>query len=72
MVEIRHRQGFKTHYAKLMSAKVTLGQTVRQGAVVGKLGSSGRSTGPHLHFEVWRQGRAVNPRLVLISRTPRC
>ena len=69
-VEIRHPGGFMTRYTKLQSTNVKPGQEVAQGEVIGKLGSTGRSTGPHLHFEIWHAGRAGNPRLYLRNAPP--
>lgn len=57
-IVISHSNGTQTLYAHLSSVGVSVGQTVNQGDVIGKLGSTGKSTGPHLHFEV--RG-AVNP-----------
>lgn len=61
MVEIDHGGGFATRYAHLSKIEVKEGQKVGKGEVVGKAGSSGRSTGPHLHYEVRHNGTAVNP-----------
>lgn len=61
MVEIDHGDGFSTRYAHLSEIAVTRGQTVEAGAALGKTGSSGRSTGPHLHYEVRRDGNSVDP-----------
>lgn len=61
MVEIDHGGGLTTRYAHLSKILVKEGQTIRRGDVVGKTGSSGRSTGPHLHYEVRRNGDAVDP-----------
>lgn len=61
MVEIDHGYGLKTRYAHLSSIDVTEGQKVSFGTKVGGLGSTGRSTGPHLHYEVWYDGQARNP-----------
>ncbi len=61
MVEIQHAGGFSTRYGHLSKILVKKGQTVAAGDVVGKVGTSGRSTGPHLHYEVRRNGDALNP-----------
>lgn len=61
MVEIDHGGGFATRYAHLSKIEVKEGQKVGKGEVVGRAGSSGRSTGPHLHYEVRHNGTAVNP-----------
>lgn len=61
LVEIDHGHGFKTRYAHLYRIKVKVGDTVDLGQVVGLLGSSGRSTGPHLHYEIWFEGRVRDP-----------
>jgi murein DD-endopeptidase MepM/ murein hydrolase activator NlpD len=61
MVEVDHGNGFTTRYAHLRKIKVKVGQAVAAGSVVGLVGSSGRSTGPHLHYEVRKDGDALNP-----------
>jgi murein DD-endopeptidase MepM/ murein hydrolase activator NlpD len=61
MVEVRHAGGFSTRYGHLSKILVKEGQQLSAGDVVGKVGSSGRSTGPHLHYEVRRNGDALNP-----------
>jgi murein DD-endopeptidase MepM/ murein hydrolase activator NlpD len=61
MVEIDHGNGLTTRYAHMSRLKVAEGDTVAAGAVIGHAGSSGRSTGPHLHYEVRRNGKATNP-----------
>ena len=67
MVKIQHSNGLITLYAHLQSIRVVMGQDVTQGQTVGLIGSTGNSTGPHLHFEVWRNGVRVNP-LNYVSR----
>lgn len=61
-VEVTHPNGMLTRYAHLSRIDVRPGQLVKAGATLGGLGSTGRSTGPHLHFEVRINDRAVNPR----------
>jgi murein DD-endopeptidase MepM/ murein hydrolase activator NlpD len=60
-VVIRHPNGFESRYAHLSSLDVKAGEAVAQGQQVGRVGSTGRSTGPHLHFEVTQAGRRVDP-----------
>jgi len=60
-VQLKHPAGFATAYAHMSRIAVKRGQTVRQGQVIGYVGTSGRSTGPHLHYEVLSQNRQVNP-----------
>ncbi len=61
MVEVSHGRNLKTRYAHLSSINVIVGQYVNAGDVVGLVGSTGRSTGPHLHYEAVRDGKAVDP-----------
>ncbi len=61
MVEIRHGNGYSTRYAHSAEVLVQKGDLVSQGDEVAKMGSSGRSTGPHVHFELLKKGRQVNP-----------
>lgn len=61
-VEVSHGNGLTTRYAHMSRIDVKNGQKVEAGATLGGLGSTGRSTGPHLHFEVRIDNRAVNPR----------
>jgi murein DD-endopeptidase MepM/ murein hydrolase activator NlpD len=61
LVEIDHGGGLSTRYGHLSAINVVPGQQVAPGAVVGRVGSTGRSTGPHLHYEVRMDGEAVDP-----------
>ncbi len=63
-IRIRHNSSLKTAYAHMSKNKVKTGQRVKQGEVIAYVGSTGRSTGPHLHYEVHLNGRQVNPRSV--------
>jgi murein DD-endopeptidase MepM/ murein hydrolase activator NlpD len=62
VVEIRHVDGYSTRYAHNQKNLVSPGQVVKKGETVALLGSSGRSSGPHVHFEVRKDGRSVDPR----------
>ncbi|AZO55194.1 MULTISPECIES: M23 family metallopeptidase [unclassified Mesorhizobium] len=69
MVEIDHGNGFATRYGHLSEIDVTVGEKVEAGAIIGKTGSSGRSTGPHLHYEVRHNGEAIDPlRFLTVGR----
>jgi murein DD-endopeptidase MepM/ murein hydrolase activator NlpD len=65
LVEIDHGNGLATRYGHMSEINVDAGDTVRAGATIGKLGSTGRSTGPHLHYEVRVKGEAVDPQKFL-------
>ena len=69
VVEISHGNGLVTRYAHMSAFHAAVGQKVAAGAVIGAIGSTGRSTGPHLHFELRINDRAVNPRPFL-ERAP--
>ena len=60
-VLLDHGYGYKTRYAHLDSILVKVGESVKRGERIGTVGSTGKSTGPHLHYEVYYLGRAVNP-----------
>ncbi len=61
MVEINHGNGFVTRYAHNKEILVSVGDVIKKGQVIAYMGSSGRSTGPHVHFEVLQNGKVVNP-----------
>jgi murein DD-endopeptidase MepM/ murein hydrolase activator NlpD len=64
VVEVQHAEGFATRYAHLSKRLVQVGDVVERGGVLGEVGSTGRSTGPHLHYEVFNKDRVINPALV--------
>lgn len=61
LVTLRHQEGYETRYAHLSRILVAPGSRVRKGQTIGEVGSTGRSTGAHLHYEVRRHGRPLNP-----------
>jgi murein DD-endopeptidase MepM/ murein hydrolase activator NlpD len=61
MVEINHGSGYMTRYGHNKENKVEVGDIVKKGVTIALMGSSGRSTGPHVHFEVYKHGRPVDP-----------
>jgi murein DD-endopeptidase MepM/ murein hydrolase activator NlpD len=68
MVEINHGDGYVTRYGHHQAVKVEVGEIVKKGQVIGAMGSSGRSTGPHVHFEVLKDGRKVDPSRYVVRR----
>ncbi|MBX7183655.1 MAG: M23 family metallopeptidase [Vicinamibacteria bacterium] len=66
-VTIDHGRGIATHYGHLDAFNVRVGQQVRRGSVLGFVGSTGRSTAPHLHYEVWLNGSNQNPLLYILD-----
>ena len=65
-VIIKHgKTGYKTLYGHMQSVSVKQGMSVTTSTVIGKVGSTGMSTGPHLHFTVYKNGRSINPFAVL-------
>lgn len=60
-VWINHGYGYKTHYGHMIKIKVKMGQKVKRGEVIGWVGSTGKSTGPHCHYEVAKNGEKIDP-----------
>lgn len=70
LVIIRHKYGYKTYYGHLSKIRVKKGRWVKAGTVIGYAGSTGRSTGVHLHYEIRRYGKLINPlRFLYLNRT---
>ena len=65
MVEIDHGNGIRTRYAHLSRVLVRAGDRIDNGGIIGRVGSSGRSTGPHLHYEVRRKNSPINPQKLI-------
>lgn len=62
MIDVQHAEGYTTRYAHLSQRHVNVGEQVQRGQKLGALGNTGRSTGPHLHYEILKNGRALNTR----------
>jgi murein DD-endopeptidase MepM/ murein hydrolase activator NlpD len=69
VVDVDHGGGLSTRYAHLSAINVQVGQRIKAGHIVGRLGSTGRSTGPHLHYETRVKGEAVDPYKFLRAET---
>ncbi len=67
LVEVNHGNGYATRYGHSEKVLVTVGDAVKKGQVVALMGSTGRSTGPHVHFEVLHKGKAVNPQKYILT-----
>ena len=65
LVVIRHSNGYETYYAHLNRRLVTEGQTISRGDRIALMGNTGRSTGVHLHYEIRKDGVAVNPMIYI-------
>jgi len=61
MLLINHGNGFETLYAHFSDYYVDAGQSVKKGELIGRVGTTGRTTGPHLHFEIKKDGSSHNP-----------
>jgi len=69
VVVLEHGCGFSTIYAHNKKNAVKRGEKVKRGDVVGYVGSTGKSTGPHVHYEIWEKGRSVNPKKYVQGRS---
>ncbi len=67
VIKIDHRYGYVTVYGHLSQIGVTLGQKIKRGDLIGTVGNTGLTTGPHLHYEVYFQGQAQNPLLYILN-----
>ena len=67
VIEVHHAEGFSTRYAHLSKRSAQVGDVVERGGTLGEVGSTGRSTGPHLHYEVFNKDRVINPAQLLTS-----
>ncbi len=68
LVVLEHGHGFSTFYAHNRKLNVKVGQKVKRGDVISYAGSTGNSTGPHVHYEIWKDGKPVNPKNYLKGR----
>ena len=69
VVKIRHGDGYESLYAHQSRRRAQVGQTVKKGQIIGYVGSTGRSTGPHLHFGLMKNGRWIDPMSVLRKKS---
>jgi murein DD-endopeptidase MepM/ murein hydrolase activator NlpD len=70
VIEIKHAENFLTRYAHLNKRLVSNNTAVQNGTLIGQVGNTGRSTGPHLHYEIFQNGRVLNPLTVLPAKAP--
>ena len=68
LIKIKHDFGYETRYAHLSKINVSVGQRISQGDRIGKMGNTGRSTGTHLHYEIRRNGKPINPMKYIRAR----
>ena len=68
LIKIKHDFGYETRYAHLSKISVSVGQRISQGDQIGKMGNTGRSTGTHLHYEIRRNGKPINPMKYIRAR----
>jgi len=67
VITVKNEYGYSTVYGHLSKILVKKGNWVEKGQIIGRLGSSGRSTGPHLHFEVWKRGKTIDPLKLMVE-----
>ena len=67
MIEIDHGNGLTTRYGHLSKIEIQVGETITRGQEIALIGSTGRSTGPHLHYELRFNDKSINPRLLLVQ-----
>jgi len=70
LIVIDHGFGLQTRYGHLLGYKVKVGEQVKRGSEIGKVGATGRATGYHLHYEMLANGKLLNP-MQLLTQTPR-
>ncbi|MBT2968795.1 MAG: M23 family metallopeptidase [Candidatus Thiodiazotropha sp. (ex Ctena orbiculata)] len=68
LIEINHGKGYITRYGHNKEILVEVGDRIKQGQVIARMGSTGRSTGPHVHFEVVRNGRTIDPTRYILTK----
>jgi murein DD-endopeptidase MepM/ murein hydrolase activator NlpD len=68
MIEINHGKGYITRYGHNEEILVEVGDRIKQGQVIARMGSTGRSTGPHVHFEVVRNGKTIDPTRYILNK----
>jgi murein DD-endopeptidase MepM/ murein hydrolase activator NlpD len=69
MVEIEHADGYRTRYGHAKTVTTEIGSLVSKGQQIATLGNTGRSTGPHVHYEVLKDGQQIDPMLFVNRRT---
>jgi murein DD-endopeptidase MepM/ murein hydrolase activator NlpD len=69
VIVVEHGHGYSTYYAHNQSNAVNIGQQVKRGDVIGYAGSTGNATGSHVHYEIWKDGQAVNARKYIYGRS---
>jgi murein DD-endopeptidase MepM/ murein hydrolase activator NlpD len=69
LVVLEHGFGYSTFFAHNKKVNVKVGQIIKRGDIISYIGSTGNSTGPHVHYEVWKDGKSVNPYKYLKGRS---